>query len=53
MAGVNQAWAIIEGDRRIHRLIEWRIDNQRMDERVVLELIRKEDRLEKVGRIGK
>ena len=38
----------MEGDRRIQRLIEWRMDNQRMDERVVLESNRKEERLEKV-----
>ena len=50
-AGVNQAWAIIKGDRRIQRQIEWRMDNQRMDERVVLESIRKEERLERAGKL--
>ena len=41
----------MEGDRRIQRLIEWRMDNQRMDERVVLEFIRKEERLEKIEKL--
>ena len=35
-ARVNQVWAIMEGDRRIQRLIEWRMDNQRMDERITV-----------------
>ena len=36
-AGVNKAWSIIEGDRRMQKLIEWRIDSQRMEERLLLE----------------
>ena len=47
-AGVNKAWRIIEGDRRMQKLIEWRIDSQKMEERLVLESIRKEERLEMV-----
>lgn len=50
-AGVNQAWAIMEGDRRVQRLIQWRMDNQRMDERVVLESIERDERLERVGKL--
>ena len=50
-AGVNKAWAIIEGDKRVQRLIEWRIHNQKMEERVLLESIRNEERLEKEGRL--
>ena len=50
-ARVNQVWAIMEGDRRIQRLIEWRMDNQRMDERITLESIRKEERLERVEKL--
>ena len=50
-AGVNQAWVTMEGDRRIQRLIEWRMDNQKMDERVVLESIRREERLERAGKL--
>ena len=47
-AGVNKVWRIIEGDRRMQKLIEWRIDSQKMEERLVLESIRKEERLEMV-----
>ena len=47
-AGVNKAWRIIEGDRRMQKLIEWRIDSQKMEERLVLESIRKEERLKMV-----
>ena len=41
----------MEGDRRIQRLIEWRMDNQRMVERIVLESIRREDRLQRAGNL--
>ena len=41
----------MEGDRRIQRLIEWRMDNQRMVERIVLESIRREERLERAGKL--
>ena len=44
-AVVNKAWRIIEGDRRMQKLIEWRIDSQKMEERLLLESIRKEERL--------
>ena len=50
-AGVNKAWRIIEGDRRMQKLIEWRIDSQKMEERLLLESMRKEERLEMVGRL--
>ena len=50
-AGVNQAWAIMEGERRIQRLIECSLDNQRMDEMIVLESISKEERHEKVEKL--
>ena len=50
-AGVNQAWVTMEGVRRIQRLIEWRMDNQKMDERVVMESIRRDGRLERDGKL--
>ena len=50
-AGVSKAWAVVEGDKRVQRLIEWRIHNQKMEERVLLESIRNEERLEIAGRL--
>ena len=35
----------------MQRLIEWRIHNQKMEERVLLESIRNEERLEIAGRL--
>jgi hypothetical protein len=47
-AGVNKAGAIIEGDKRV---IEWRIHNQKMEERVLLGSIRNEKRWDIAGRL--
>ena len=46
-AGVNEVWATLECDKKMQRLIEWRIDSQRMDERLLLESIEKEERIER------
>ena len=46
--GVNDVWAIMEGDKRMQRLVGWRMESQRMDERLLLESIEKEERLERV-----
>ena len=46
--GVNEVWAIMEGDKRMQRLVGWRMESQRMDERLLLESIEKEERLERV-----
>ena len=51
-AGVNEVWATLEGDKRMQRLIEWRIDSQRMDERLLLESIEKEERIERAKMLG-
>jgi hypothetical protein len=50
-AGVNEVWANLEGDKRMQRLIEWRIESQRMDERLLLESIEKEERRERVKKL--
>ena len=42
---INEVWSILEKDRRMQRLIEWRMDNQRFDDRVLLESVMKEERL--------
>ena len=48
---VHELIVELVGDRRIQRIIEWRMDNQRMDERITLESIRKEERLERVEKL--
>ena len=35
----------------MQKLIEWRIDSQKMEARLLLESIRKEERLEMLGRL--
>ena len=51
-SGVNEVWAM-EGDKRMQRLVGWRIESQRMDERLLLESIEKEERLERVKELRK
>jgi hypothetical protein len=51
--GVNEVWAIMEGDKRMQRLVGWRMESQRMDERLLLESIEKEARLERVKELRK
>ena len=43
----------MEGDKRMQRLVGWRIESQRMDERLLLESIEKEERLERVKELRK
>jgi hypothetical protein len=50
-AGVNEVRANLEGDKRMQRLIEWRIYALRMDERLLLESIEKEERLERYKKL--
>ena len=50
-AGVNEVWAIMEGNTRMQRLVGWRMEAQRMDERLLLESIEKEERLERVKKL--
>jgi hypothetical protein len=46
MEGWGQQGLGQEDNKRIQRLIEWRIEAHRMDERLLLESIEKEERLE-------
>ena len=43
----------MEGDKRMQRLVGWRIESQRMDERLLLESIEKEEGLERVKGLRK
>ena len=44
---VNAAWSILEDDRRVQRIITWRMDTQRLDEQLLVAAMLKEERLSK------
>ena len=47
---LNMAWSILEEDRKLQRMIIWRIENQRLEEVWLAEAMKKEDRLQEVKR---
>ena len=44
------AWSILSEDRKLQRVITWRIENQRLEEMWLTEAMRKEERLQEVRR---
>ena len=47
---LNMAWSILEEDRKLQRMIIWRIENQWFEEEWLAEAMKKEDRLQEVKR---